>query len=584
MPTEPVIEAKAKDALGHGSDKKEDRGLVRHEYPIRQPSPPPKKTESVTNEHLDSKLGDFMKKAQFGSNEALHAMADFCQENSIKGGVTLAKYLAAKDYDSAMDYAIRIRHMVRTKGAEAFIKAVDEPILLAADDTLLVVSSGKVYTKAMAPAGDGGPITSILTYPTKDYAGDRVRPDGGDWSKYPSHPYVNWAHRCPIGRGSVSHSPLKYGAETYPVAVGKTEFFQKAADLEGIDLRRRNPKTHRSWDKEAPYTVDEVLRVAAQAERLVREDIATGVSIEFDVDPSKEGTDWWNLADASLLEGRQARHFENWRGLGYAHARQPVNPGCQTLLSGRSAAAIEKAIVIAQTGKIGSEVLSPIILKAFDDLRTPRSTSVSVTVDTAPPTQTTTPVQVKGDTEGSWNPSTNDNSDGTGAKMSAGHQALMNAVQGLSDICEQLSNNGSDDLSIRRFCKKMCMKLKDFAGDIKARAEKHKAKLDMADPDKDGDDDTDDPMDEEDYTPSTEEKAITLDDKGCIITKAFPEWKPRRMTFADLAPAPVVETPAPTPAPAVRPNKAEVKANRRLAKSFDNLSVLLDAAISNGRV
>lgn len=172
-----------------------------------------------------------------------------------------------------------------------------------------------------------------------------------------------------------------------------------------------------------------------------------------------------------------------------------------------------------------------------------------------------------------------------GEKMGAGHQALMDAAQALHDICERLENNGSDDLSIRKYCKKMCSKLEDIAGDIKARAEKHKTKLDGAEK-ADASEDDEDPMDEDDYEPSKEEKAIETNPDGVILTKAFPDWKPRRMTFKDILPEVPVATDLSPQEPVVTKaqRKATKLANNRLAKSINGLNQLLDAALANGRL
>lgn len=445
--------------------------------------------------------------------------------------------------------------------------------------------SGQVYVKALK---QDGPVTALVTYPAPDYARDQVKPDGGDWSAYPNHNYVNWSHRVPIGRGTVNHRILRHNGDLATVAVGETTFLRSKADVEGLDLRRRDPRTHRFWNKEAPYTIDDVLQCASQSERLIRDEIANGVSVEFDVDETKKGRDWWDLKEPSVLENRPARHFEIWKGLGYAHARNPVNPGCQTVAEDPrfkpTSAAIEKAIVIAQTGKLpGGEALCPIMLKSFDDLANYRSPNVSVLVEGTPPqsgaaatdtTQKTDDKQVvvKGEV-------TDDIAGDSGSGMGAGHTALMDAVQGLSDICSNLSGNKSDDLSLRKFAKKVCEKLKGIAGDIKARAEKHKAKLDSSES---TDDDTD-PMDEDDYEPTVEEKAIETNAEGAVITKAFPDWKPRRMTFTNLAP---VTAPEPTQIKApvedtVSPEE-ERKALKRLHRAIKKAQPHLEAAAANG--
>lgn len=243
----------------------------------------------------------------------------------------------------------------------------------AHDESIVVCStSGRVHS-----AQDGA-IQSILTYPIPDHAGDYVQPDGGALSLPTYHkpfplsrygPLVNWIHTIPIGRGEVTIKSLVYEGEMTPVKVGRTIFAQSAADLEGLDLRRRDPRTHRSWDKEPPYTTDECLRAAAQAEALIRSNTAIGVSIEFDAPKERKDIDWWDLPDESLLDNRPARHFNRYEFLAYAHARHPVNPGCLTL-GNDEAETLEKAIRIAQTGRLpGGEVCCPVILKAFDDLK-----------------------------------------------------------------------------------------------------------------------------------------------------------------------------------------------------------------------
>lgn len=433
--------------------------------------------------------------------------------------------------------------------------------------------SGQVYAKAVRETGPGAPVVSVLTYPTQDYAGDRVRPDGGDWSEYVNHPYVNWSHRCPIGRGTVKHRILKFEGQTTPVAVGSTTFLYTKADVDGLDLRRRDPRSHRPWDKEAPYTIDEVLKVSAQAERLIRDDIATGVSIEFDVDETRKGRDWWDLNSPSLLENRPARHFEVWRGLGYAHARQPVNPGCMTL-SGQPRVnprvdTIEKAIRVAQTGRLpGGEPLSEIILKSFDDLKNYKGATMVLVKGDVPTGQT-----ALGDA-----PSAQADSDGKSPKMGAGHRAMMNFVQGLNDLCTRLEDEGaeSDDISIRKFIKKACAKAKDMAGDVMARAEKHQAKLG----DRQDDDDIN-PMDEDDYEPSTEEKAITVDKDGYVVVKSFPDWKPRRMSLENIVETPTGDATTKSVGEFASPEE-ELRAVKRLKRAIKKAQPLLDAASANG--
>jgi hypothetical protein len=166
-------------------------------------------------------------------------------------------------------------------------------------------------------------------------------------------------------------------------------------------------------------------------------------------------------------------------------------------------------------------------------------------------------------------------------KMGAGHKTLMDVAQGLHDLCMMLEDSGTDDPSIMKYCMKKCKKFKEEAGELKARAEKHMSKLN--EDEKEDQDEDEDPMDEDDYEPTAEEKAIQVDDKGVIITKSFPEWEPRRMTFANLTPI-TPETPAPIPEPSPIHRKAMTKVGKRINKSVETLSQLLDAAIANGKL
>lgn len=226
-------------------------------------------------------------------------------------------------------------------------------------DTHLWSLTGRTYKSA-----DGNAIISVLTYPIHDLAGDYVRPDGGDWSKYPNHPVVNWAHGIPVGRGAVELKALEFDGKVTNVAVGYTQFYKSAADLDGIDRTEFDSPTTRKAIGQ--YSIADCLRAAEDAEQLVRQDIATGVSIEFSP-KGQYGKAYWDLPEYSPLEKRQARHFEDWWGYGYAHARRPVNAGCRTLIDDGNEV-IEKCLKVAETGRLpGGHELSPLIMKSFKD-------------------------------------------------------------------------------------------------------------------------------------------------------------------------------------------------------------------------
>lgn len=259
------------------------------------------------------------------------------------------------------------------------------------------------------PPPTSGPVVSVLTYPLYDISGDYVVPDGGDWSsRFPvrqDYGVSNWAHGIPVGVGRVEHKAIDHPerpGETVTVAVGYTDFFHKASDLDGVDLTEyKSPGDRRPVGR---YTVSDVLRAAADAEELVRNDVATGVSIEFEPRgrkgmPEEPGAAYWDLEGWSHLDNRPPRFFKDWYGLAYAHARMPVNQGCRTVTSkslpeghpSRTPQGYpdlpdyqDRAIVIAETGRLpGGRPLDGRILKAFReaggvDLLPPRRPSVRV--------------------------------------------------------------------------------------------------------------------------------------------------------------------------------------------------------------
>ncbi len=199
-------------------------------------------------------------------------------------------------------------------------------------------------------------VDSVLTYPGPDYDGDTVNPAGGDWKReFPANPLVNWAHGVPIGRGTIP--TLKaFPGEANKLPVGTTRFFQTKADTKGLNLVGRD----RDGRVSTAYSVDECLHAADSAARLVFDGLADGVSIEFKPD-GIEGKAFWPTGEKSLLLGRPEMHWEKWVGMGWAHARECKNPSAAVIT--------DKAFRIAESGKIGSHTLSPLILKSFLPLR-----------------------------------------------------------------------------------------------------------------------------------------------------------------------------------------------------------------------
>ncbi len=186
------------------------------------------------------------------------------------------------------------------------------------------------YSRPVLKSIDANALTAtaILTYPEVDYAGDYVVPDGGDWeSEYKRNPQVNVEHRNRVGKGVVLLVPTNIDGQQHTLPLGTTHF-------DGKD------------------------RLSAQTFRLVADDVMTGVSLEFT--PAAGAASFKSMGHPSPLEDRDAMRFERWIGLGWAHCLNPVNPNARTVLPG-----IEKAFRCVDTGRIGNELLDPILLKSL---------------------------------------------------------------------------------------------------------------------------------------------------------------------------------------------------------------------------
>ena len=394
--------------------------------------------------------------------------------------------------------------------------------------TIYRAFSGRVYKSAP----QSGPVPAVLTYPIPDYAGDEIRPGGGDWSDCGRYSgmvgvsRVNWTHDIPVGIGNVTLKALTLGGQTHPVDYGQTTFFRTEADLKGVDLTERQPVTYKAI---GTYKTKSVLTAAEQVERLVRDDVATGVSIEFKAAGPK-GQAFWDLDAYSELERRQCRHYEDWVGLAYAHALQPVNPGARTLLTS-DVEHMGKAITIAESGRLGSAPLCE-VMKAFRplaNLARPNN-RISVRVENkamddfdAPPGGTVaqdeeTPVETDGPTPAV--------------------KTCLEGAQMLLDLKDQLnaSIGQSEHKKARKYIAKIIAELEATAEEMSAMGEKVRAELDDSEDDPDPDAP---PMDDDaELDDDIEEKAfapLERDADGYIVCKSFPNWKPQRARFENLS-------------------------------------------------
>ena len=422
-----------------------------------------------------------------------------------------------------------------------------------------------------------GPVGAVLTYPLTDYAGDYIEPGGGDWSAASQYSgvdgrcRVNWTHDIPVGLGSVALKSLTYKGQAHAVDYGETTFFNKAADLRGVDLTQREPRTYKPIGN---YRTKDVLTAAEQVERLVRDDVATGVSIEFKAAGPK-GVAWSELDTYSELERRPCLHYKAWTGLAYAHAIQPVNPGARTILTS-APEHLEKAIKVAVDGTLGGKPLCEVVYKAFGPLKQWASGNrITVPVRSnvgskameedfdMPPGAT---VEMDEET-----PPVEDMAGPTPAV-----RTMLEGAQMLLDLADQLQSGigQSEHKKARKYVGKIIAELQATADEMNAMAETVRADLEgdlaAADEEAAAESEGDEPPMEDDseLDDDIEEKAIVpiqRDADGFIVVKAFPNWKPRRFRAEELADATPKDEVDPAEAKAVL---AELAREQRKARPY----------------
>lgn len=180
---------------------------------------------------------------------------------------------------------------------------------------------------------------AILVYPERDYQGDIVHPEGGDWSAFHRNPVVNFEHGPYIGIGELTMKsipapdPGESGMHPEPAAVdgrinvpfGVTKPYQSAADLRGLNL----PRYSAAGKVIGQYSPDECLRLADRMGPLILDGTINGVSIEFTPEPS--GRFHKSLGKVDGLS-RDAIEFYQWKGITWANCSVPVNAKARQVL------------------------------------------------------------------------------------------------------------------------------------------------------------------------------------------------------------------------------------------------------------
>lgn len=319
-------------------------------------------------------------------------------------------------------------------------------------------------------------VTHVLVTKSVDLQGDVVEPAGADFSAHESNPVVFYDHRSdwkhPIASASDGANYTVRKSTDGTLVYAETFF---------------NPK----------------IKESAQLFSLVEQDMIRGWSVGFNPKP-----DGYETIRKSQGRQRGAFHWKQWDLLEYSLTPQPVNPDALT--------------VIVEKGRIGSESLSPMILKSLTaHAVTNRAAIVTV------PAHKLTAKKAMPDPDQSTDPAMDD-SDPYADEGMEGHDqgetptvaSLYDAAQGIMDICANLeqSVSRSEHKGGKAFAASICKVGQKLAAKIKAKADEIKAELSGEEPD----------GDEGDKGESDEDgDEVETDDEGGIVTKSG--YRPKRV-------------------------------------------------------
>ncbi len=397
---------------------------------------------------------------------------------------------------------------------------------------------------------------AVLTYPQRDLQGDYIDPEGGEWSEFERNGrVVNFDHGPPVGTGVVGTKSIPVNGERVNVPTGVTTFFEKAADLRGLKLLKRDARGSvvGLWD------ADTCLRYAEQVAPLVADGTLNGVSLEFRV-AGPEGLAFKAIGQSPFAD-RPAYHVWAWNGVSWAAAcHVPVNPD-----AGYDGPRIEKAFKIVHespnlfdpAGLIRKSLtpLANLALKPGRTVAPVRSTRMATAThprllkkaeDYVPP-----PGDVM-DTQDVPPPAEDAPAEPPAGDMKPTPAALFQLAQSVmdaADMGEQMAAAGEHTGGLKMLAKH-CEAARALAAKIKADAERVAADVGggSADPN------------EEYETGEAEPEPVEMDEEtGVMKSMAFDgkTWRPRKWTAADLGP-PVRKAKPKADASAIDPADLEI--------------------------
>lgn len=328
-------------------------------------------------------------------------------------------------------------------------------------------------------------VTHILVTKSIDLQGDVVDPGGGDLAAHEANPVVFYDHRTdykhPIARAENDSQYTVKKSKDGSIVYAETFFIPK----------------------------DEM---SSQVFGLIAEDAIRGWSVGFNPQPGGFET----IRKSQGRGDRGSYHFKKWDLLEYSSTPQPVNPDALTVL-------VEK-------GRLGSEVLNPIILKSLSaQVISNRAAIVRVpahplTVKAMAPQQ----AAPADDSDPNADPYADESGMDQGPQETPTVAALYDAAQGVMDLCSGLEQAvaGSEHKGGKAFAASVCAAGQKLAAKIKGKADQIKSELAGEEPDGD---------ESGESKPDGDDDDMETDDDGGIVTKGG--YRPKRWTTGGIAKA-----------------------------------------------
>jgi hypothetical protein len=379
-------------------------------------------------------------------------------------------------------------------------------------------------------------VTAALSVEVLDRAGDVVVTRGVDLRVHKADPWAGYEHYRRRGNEWVIPGP---GEEDLPpVRVGTAAH---ADGRYGVELKAMPGHGDVLF---ATTRFDQRDPLSLQTYRLVEDGTLDGTSVEISL------VKGFNRPLApSPLGGRYGMHIDRCILLGYAHCAIPVNQAalvCKSLAAATAAAA-GRRISLAQTGRLGSEPLHPLLLESFARDLPGKSTTVTSGFARVEKAMADSP-----EMEPAYEPE-----DAAPEAASAGGstptvQALYQLAQGLQDMKGQVEEMlaGSEHVKGKKFATKLLADLDATVEDATEMAAKIEAELGQ----------TAEPADDAEPKPDVKEDDTEPDDDGvlkCIARRPAVFKAIRRFSLAEVRKAAPVAPPEPTPEP-VDPELADL--------------------------